>query len=169
MTAKPDEAARWEGYCRETGRECIRFAPGSGYCCDLLGYELSHGEATVESAAQLLDILVEVSGRQSSGRGDEQFWALFAQKIFRKAIGAVWLGTGKCSLSDVYRLITSAPENAAQLADPAWRDRSYCAACMLEGAERIKTMPQIERDFNLCADFWLSEWPNLSDKTRSVG
>lgn len=169
LAVKPDEYARWKGYCQATGRECIRFAPGSGFCCDLLDYELSHGEATVEAAAGLLDILVEVSSRQSAGQGDERFWSLFAQKIFRRAIATIWYASGHCSLTSVYRLITSAPESLDQVQDAGWRQRSYCAESILKAAQRMAANPSITHEVNLCGDFWLTEWPNLSDKTRSVG
>lgn len=169
LTAKPDEPERWQRYCREAGRECILFGPHSGHCCDLLNYELAHGEASVESAAQLLDILVEVSSRSAGGRGDEQFWKLFAQKIFRRAIATIWLATGHCSLSDMYRLIVSAPESPDQVKDDSWRNRSYCAECLTQGGTRMPSHPAMQHDFQLCGDFWLVEWPGLSDKTRSVG
>lgn len=164
LCAKPDEFQRWAGYCEGLDRPVIRFAPGTDAKCDLLSYELAHGEATVEAAAQLLDILVQVSSRNNSGQGDEPFWALFAAKIFRRAISTVWLGKGTCSLSDVYKLICSAPEAPDQLKSDEWRKSSFCAECLIEGSQKHQN-----RDMELCADFWLGEWPHLSDKTRSVG
>lgn len=165
LCAKPDEFQRWAGYCEGLDRPVIRFAPGTEAKCDLLAYELAHGEATVEAAAQLLDMLVEVASRTGSGQGDEPFWALFAQKIFRRAIATVWLAKGTCSLSDVYKLIVSAPESVKQAISDDWQKTSFCAECVNE----LHTRHGDTGDAKLCRDFWAVEWPNLSEKTRSVG
>ena len=57
LCAKPDEFQRWAGYCEGLDRPVIRFAPGTDAKCDLLSYELAHGEATVEAAGIPFHIL----------------------------------------------------------------------------------------------------------------
>jgi hypothetical protein len=169
LCAKPDEYSRWERYCHLTGRsgDLMRFAPGTEAACDLLGCELSHADASVEAAAQLLDIIVQVSSRSNGGRGEEPFWALFSAKIFRRAIAAVWLGKGSCSLRDILRLLVSAPTSIEQMNSKSWQKSSFCWEVLEEG--KLKYPPNINGDFDLCGSFWLNEWPSLSDKTRSVG
>ena len=169
LCAKPDEYSRWERYCQIAGRsgDLVRFAPGTNAACDLLGCELSHADASVEAAAQLLDIIVQVSSRNNAGHGEEPFWALFSAKIFRRAIGAIWLGRGNCSLRDIHRLLVSAP-TSVKVADEfrrEWQKSSFCWEVLEEGKVKCPT----NGDFDLCGSFWLNEWPSLSDKTRSVG
>jgi hypothetical protein len=166
LCAKPDEYARWHRYCELTGRleDLVRFAPGTSAACDLMGCELAHADASVEAAAQLLDIIIQVSSRNSSGKGEEPFWALFAAKMFRRAIGAVWLGKGKCSLRDIHRFVVSAPSSVQQLTSKEWQEKSFCWEVLEAGKVRCPD----DGDFELCGSFWLNEWPSLGDKTRSV-
>lgn len=168
LTAKVDEFARWQRLCRDTGREAdlIRFAPGERWTIDLLDYELGKGDAaSVESAAQLLDTLIKVSNRQSKSQGDDEFWALLTQRIFRRAIMTVWLGTGHCNLSDVYRAILSAAKTPEEAANSLWRTSSFLGRCLSAGELRR----DMSHESDLCNDFWLKEWPSLSEKTRSCG
>ncbi len=167
LTAKADEYERWERLCKETGRECFRMGPGSPLKCDILNYELNRPEATVEDAAQLLDTLLTVANRKSSAQGDEQFWLLFLQKIIRWLITAVWLGKQRCSMTDLYRAITSAPTCPDDVINPDWRGSSFLAGCLMEAASKVDSVPH--PDLGLCIAFWSEEWPRLSEKTRSIG
>ncbi len=45
-----------------------------------------------------------------------------------------------------------------------WR-KSYTAECFLKCPQHVAE----SRDFSLCTDFWLEEWPNLANETRSSG
>jgi hypothetical protein len=167
LCAKPDEYVRWERYCELAGRshDLVRFAPGTDAACDLLGCELAHEGASVEAAAQLLDILIQVSSRTGGGRGEEPFWALFAAKIFRRSIAAIWLGKGKCSLRDIHTFLVSAPTSIKQMSCPDWQKGSFCWEVLEQGKAKCPN----NGDFDLCGSFWLNEWPSLGEKTRSVG
>jgi hypothetical protein len=176
LCAKPDEAGRWLGYCRQTGRaeDYCHVAPGRA-ACDVLSYELSHPYATIESAAELLDRVIEVGTRNGGGQGDESFWLLLGQKIIRRAIGAVWFATGKCSLLALYLFLASAPTSPQQRDSTDWREGagegegrspgSFCWECLRLGREKHPD----DHDRKLGAAFWLEEWPTLAEKTRSIG
>lgn len=170
MVAKNDEYARWERLCRETGRldDLVRVAPGCDIRCDLLNEELNHPAGTVETAAQYLDTLLEVSNRKSEGRGDEKYWELLSQQIFRQSIAAVWYGNGKASLSDLADLINSAPISEAQAADPAFQARSVCVQTLQKARARLDAVPY-RRDVERCIEFWMDIWPGMNPKTRSIG
>lgn len=157
LTAKPDETARWLRYCPDA----VVFGPGRG-CFDFMTYELSQPGGSIESVAQLLDMLVRV-GARNTGKGDEPFWALYASKIFRRALAAVYYGTGKCGVEDLYLFITSAPESPAQIASEEWRARSCCWRVL------NSTRGSGKHDFALARLFWLGEYPTTSEKTRSIG
>ncbi len=165
LVAKVDEGDRWEKYFRKTRRPYIRWRPGSKWKCDLLQYALSHEHGSVESAAQLLDLLIRVSGRESEGGGGEQvFWQRFADTIFRRAISLVYHATGTCSISDIDRVIAEAPCSPEQANDAKWRQESFVFQCLLQADQKPAS-----RDLQLIADFWLKTWPETSEKTRSVG
>jgi hypothetical protein len=166
LCAKPTEFAYWSKICAEEGRsaDLVRFAPGSGVTCDLLHAALAHPEATVADAEALLSQLMEVDARSSEGRGDEAYWRVSSSKCLRYAVQAVHSARGRASLSEVYQFLVSAPTSPAQVADPAWKGGSYAAAVLHEAG----TKNPGDHDTGLMLDYWLSEWPSLSDKTRSI-
>jgi hypothetical protein len=179
LCAKTDEAERWRKYCEETGRlgDLVRVYPGGPYHWDVVKYELGQPGATVESMAQLLDILAETAQNNApSGSQEKPFWRYFNQRIMRRALATIWLSRGNCSLADMYKFIAQAPNDPMLFlkhppADPhsaarweEWR-KSYAAECFLNCPQQIAE----SRDFELCADFWLEEWPNLASETRSSG
>ncbi len=129
LCAKPDEAERWHRYCEETGRlaDLIRVYPGGPYHWDVVKYELGQPGATVESMAQLLDILAETAQNNApSGSQEKPFWRYFNQRIMRRALATVWLSRETCCLTDVYKFLAQAPNDPLLLlpqppADPRRR------------------------------------------------
>lgn len=170
LAAKQDEYARIYQLCKDTNRlkDLIYFAPGQPWCCDVLNCSLQGPGASVEAAAQLIDVLVETEARQRPQAGSDSFWRDFSGLINRNAVTGVWLGQGKASLSDVHRFISSAPQTPQDVSSETWANHSFCAACLAQAKLRVNTPEEVQALCN-CADFWLTEWPNLSDKTRSSG
>jgi hypothetical protein len=107
LCAKTDECERWERLCRDAGRgaDFVRFGPGAPEKLDVLQYALSMPGGTVDSAAQLLDQLADLSSRSSGGGGDEKFWALLAAKVARRCIAIARLGVGVPPLGGVRDVI----------------------------------------------------------------
>jgi len=165
LTAKVDEAERARRIVGDCGRmdDFIRVAPASGFVCDPLQVELASDGGSVQSAAQLLDLIVELTSRESAGRGDEKFWSLSFQTHFYFAISAVWLAKRRATIPEVYRLIVSGPNSSEEVNSPEWRRSSFCAECLLEAADRTSGL-----ELELCLQYWLETWARLSDKTKSV-
>ncbi|WP_020476167.1 type IV secretory system conjugative DNA transfer family protein [Zavarzinella formosa] len=168
MVAKPDEAERIRKICELAGRgkDFRRIGPGEPWKIDLLNYELSQPNASVESVAALLDVLVELASR-SQGKGDEPFWALLSKRLLKMSISAVWLGTGKCSVTDVFSFITTLAQTPEQLHSREWVKGSFAGQCLLTGAMR-EMPPGKRRDFEQAVTF-TEEWSELNSKTRSIG
>jgi hypothetical protein len=165
LTAKVDEAQRARRIVAECGRlgDFIHVCPGSGWVCDPLEVELMSQGGSVQSATQLLELIIELSNRESAGRGDEKFWSLSFQTHFYFAVSAVYLAKGRATIPEVYRLIASGPNSIEEVNSPQWRQSSFCAQCLLEAAESSSSM-----ELELCLNYWLETWARLSDKTKSV-
>ncbi|MBC7819875.1 MAG: TraM recognition domain-containing protein [Planctomycetaceae bacterium] len=76
------------------------------------------------------------------------------------------MARGTLSVSDLYRLVTSAATSKEQWKSDEWRKSSFCFRCLREADAKRKT-PVQEADFELVADYFAIEWVNLSDRTRS--
>ncbi len=174
LCAKPGEADTWRGYARAAGREAylVVFSPTSPWRYDFLDYELQRpgaGAGLTENLLQLFVTVAEVAGRGSGkgGRDDEGYWQRALQQLLRNAIDLLVAATGRVSVPDLYRLVVSAPASFDQVASAAWQARSFCWECLRTGDAAPKTGYR-GHDFSVAADYFLVEYPGLSEKTRSV-
>ena len=175
LCAKPGEAAAWRGYARDTGRsdDLVVFSPAAPWRYNFLDHELRRpgaGAGLTENLVGLFAAVADLAGRGaggSSGRDDEGYWRRSLQQLLRNAVDLLVVATGRVSVPDLYQLVVSAPTALDQPADPSWRGRSFCWDCLAKGEAAAKPGYR-GHDFQVAADYWLLEFPGLSDKTRSV-
>lgn len=175
LTAKPDDVTAWKRYCAEAkrGHDLLIFSPEGDLRFDFLSYELQRpgrGGGLTENVVQLLATVLEVAERGTSGSGgrdDESYWKRALRQLMRNVVDLLALSTGKVTVPDLYRLVISAPTSREQARSEEWRRSSFCMWCLTEADKRERS-PRQQRDFELVADYWLVEYPALSDKTRSV-
>lgn len=175
LCAKPGEADTWRAYCRRAGREkdLIVFAPSAPFRFNFLDYELQRpgaGAGLTENILQLFMTVAEIASRGSGGgegREDEGYWKRSLQQLLRNTIDLLVIATGRVSIPDLYKVVVSAPTSYEQAEAEVWRKKSFCWQCLQSADAKPKTGNQAH-DFQLVADYFLLEFPGLSDKTRSV-
>ncbi len=174
LTAKADERAQWEAYCRATDRlaDLHVFSATGDSRFNVLDYELNRkgaGAGLTENLVNLLGEVLEIAERQSGkgGRDEEAFWRRANRQLTRNAIDLLVMATGSVAIPDLYRLVISAPASLEQVRSDDWRSRSFCFKCLRDADARPKSGLQ-QHDFEIVADFFLVEFAGLSDKTRSV-
>ncbi|WP_171473623.1 type IV secretory system conjugative DNA transfer family protein [Frigoriglobus tundricola] len=175
LCAKPDEAETWRKYCQQTGRadQLVVFSPSSPWRFNFLDYELSRpgaGAGLTENILRLFMTVAEIAGRGTGGgegREDEGYWKRSLQQLLRNTIDLLVIATGRVSVPDLYRLVVSAPTSFDQTGSETWQTRSFCWQCLQHGDTASKRGYQAH-DFQLVADYFLLEYPGLSEKTRSV-
>jgi hypothetical protein len=176
LCAKSDEAAMWQEYCRQTGRleDLVRFRADSGFRFDPLNHELirkGEGAGQTENIVGLLSTLLEIADRNTgqggSGKDDEGYWKRSLRQLLRNVVDLLVLAKGRVNVPDLYRIVVTAPTSMDNVRSAEWRDRSFCFQCMAEADKSPKTQRQ-KHDFEIVADYFMMEFPGLSDKTRSV-
>ncbi|HKQ49860.1 MAG TPA: TraM recognition domain-containing protein [Phycisphaerae bacterium] len=175
LTAKADERALWESYCRETNRsgDLVVVGPDAGKRFNFLDHELNRkgeGAGLTENLCNLFSQVMEIKERSATsggGREDGTFWKQGALKGMRNAVDLVSLATGTISVPDLVNVMLSAPLTRAEIREKDWQEKSYCFRCLVAADKRDKT-PRQEHDFGVVADYYLIEWPNLAERTRSV-
>ena len=174
LTAKPDECSQWVRYCQEAGRlhDLVVFSATGPWRFNFLNYELHRsgpGAGLTENLVNLFSEVLQVAERQtgSGGREDEGYWRRAMRQLVRNCIDLLVTGTGNVSIPDLYRLVVSLPTSPAQVNDSAWQERSFAIQCLKAADAKSKSASRF-RDYELCADYTLLEFPGLSDKTRSI-
>ena len=175
LCAKNSEADTWREYCRRAGREndLIVFSPSAPWRFNFLDAELQRpgaGAGLTENILQLFLTIAEIAGRGSGGgegREEEGYWKRSLQQLLRNAIDLLVIGTGTVSVPDLYKIVVSAPTSYEQAEDAAWRKKSFCWQCLQQADAKPKTGYPVH-DFQLVADYFLLEFPGISDRTRSV-
>lgn len=175
LTAKPDERALWESYCREAGREgdLLVFGPERALRFNFIDHELRRpgvGAGLTENIVNLLSTVLEVAERGAGGQGgreDEGYWRRAMRQLMRNLVDLLVLGKGSLSIPDLYRLVVSAPTSTEEARSPEWKRDSFCYECLKLADERDKS-PRQRKDYEIVADYLMLEFPALSEKTRSV-
>ncbi len=173
LTVKPDERAVWEEYCRAANRldDLVRFGPDAEYRFNFLDDEMTRkgsGAGLTENIVNLLSTVLEVAERNSTGGGgreDEGYWKRANRQLCRNVVDLLALAKGRITIPELYRVVVSAPTSLPISAE--FKERSFCMQCLVEADKRPKTQRQLG-DFEIVADYFMLEFPGLSDKTRSV-
>ncbi|MBL8879957.1 MAG: hypothetical protein JNG88_12625, partial [Phycisphaerales bacterium] len=174
LTAKAEEIPLWQRYCEAAGRldDLVLFGPGQPYRFNFLNHELHRsgpGAGYTENVVNVFTTIMELAQHRPTGGGrdSEAYWLLAMRQLIRNAVDLLILAVGWVSIPDLYRLIVSAPPSLAAVASEDWRRGSFCYRHLMLAEKRDKT-PGQRQDFELAADYFLQEFPALSDKTRSV-
>lgn len=172
LTAKPDERELWEGYARATGREqdLLIFSPTTGTGFNFLKYEMRRpgdGAGDTENIIRLFRYVLDVN-QQGAGHKQEPYWENAVNQLLRNAIDIVKLATGEVNLQDIRDIIKSAPQYPAQLESSQWLENSVCMQMIRNAHQREGLTERETRDRAAACDYWLDEFPNLAEKTRSI-
>lgn len=175
LTAKPGERETWATYCAETNRtdDLVVVGADAKQRFNFLNHELNRrgeGAGLTENIVSLFSNVMEVKERNSTGGGGREegaFWKQGAQKCIRNAVDLASMATGRVSVPDLVNICLSAPTTKAQLKDPAFQGSSMCFRYLKDAHDRAKG-PRQDYDFGVVCDYYMVEWPNLADKTRSV-
>lgn len=172
LTCKADEAETWQRYCKETGRtdSLIMFGPEHGHKFNFLNYELTRpgrGSGQTENIVSLFTDVIETVERRDGGNRSDPYWDRALKQLLRNSVDLLSIARGQLRMVELYELIVSAPQNPEQLRSESWQKGSFCMKCVRDAETREKSEQQ-RHDFAVCARFWMSEFPALSDRTRSI-
>jgi hypothetical protein len=166
LTAKPDERALWERYCKMTGRELTVFGPDSSYYFNFLDYEFSRGGLGAGLTSNVTELFVAIAEtNQSKAGANEAYFQNAMKQLLRRTIDLLTMAKGTLSLPLLLDVIMSAPQSLDEANSEEWKKNSFCAKC-LNAADAIK-IPENEADLEHTRRYWLREFPALGDRTRS--
>jgi hypothetical protein len=102
-----------------------------------------------------------------SGQDENKYFRLEAQRLCRNGLLVLVLSDRPVTIPDLHGFIVSAPQSPEQVKSEAWQQASFCFR-MLQQADAAAKSDSQRADFDLALTYFLSEWPALSSRTRSV-
>ena len=167
LAAKPEDLAMWQRMFAKAGRknDLLVFGPDEALRFNFIEYVLKMGGNTRDVVSCITTIGETLGGSERKGGDDGDFWQKERERMIYNAVEVVRLATGSISAPSIQRFITTAALNPAQLATPEWR-KSFCNQCLAAADAKQKSAIE-SHDFDLAMDYWLGEYPNMADRTRS--
>lgn len=168
------DRAFFEDICRRAGRarDVIVFSPSEPWRWNFLDHELSRkgrGAGLTENIVNLFMTTMEVvdrNSKQGGGRESDQYWQLACRQLLRNLTDLAVLSLGTINIRDFYRIVISAPESVKEAHSEHWRTQSFCAWCLKQAFEKCPESRR--RDLAIVGDYFLSEYPKISPKTRGT-
>src|SRR5208282_5697928 len=164
--AKADEADRWRGYLKETGRE----KDGRFFGVDSdFRFNFIDEESKVSSLAfveNLVSLLCDVASikRSTDGGSNQAFWAQEKAKLIRNAITLLLLAGRPIEIKSLYYVIGTSPRTADQLNSTEWCKSSFLYQMFEEAHKRNGD----HEEFALVQTYFLVERLEIHGGTRGT-
>jgi type IV secretory system conjugative DNA transfer VirD4/TraG family protein len=178
LCAKKDERRQWQQWAADCGRsDDLIIIDGSGkWRFNFLEWEASRpeegGGLTINIVALLDEIagaIARSGGKSQGGSAENKFWEDALHHMNSNLVDLPVFAGLRLSLTLLRSIVSSAPLSLAQTNDPKWQESSTCAAILGEADKATaKAGDEIRVDFEQCRNYWLHEYPTLSEKTRSI-
>lgn len=167
LAAKSEDSAMWRGIFAAAGRadDLLIFSPNNPLRFNFLDYEMRCGGHTRNLVKVLMTIGETLRSSDTAGGEDADFWQREQERMLFNAVEVVKQATGKVSAPDLHRFISTAAMSPGQIASPQWQSQFH-NQCLKAAWEKEKS-PIEAHDFDLAKEFWLGEFPNMAEKTRS--
>jgi hypothetical protein len=169
---KSDERAVLEARALRHGRPVRVMEPGGRWTLNILdSIARSAGKAGVAAdiVAALTDIYSGVGGGSgmASDDGENAFFAKTLKLLLVNTVELILLAELVVSVPLMRVVVSSAAVTPGQVEEAEWRAKSECWQLLQEADAHI-TDAELRHDYDEVSRFWLSDWPNLSDRTKSV-
>ncbi len=174
LCAKKDECRQWQEWAAETGREddLVIINASGDWKFNFMTWEASRPEAGGGLGINIVNLLDEIAtaiSGNTEGGGNSKFWEDALHHLNTNLVDLALLAKRKVTLPELRSILTTAAIQPEQVLDPGWQEKSECAKAIDE-ADRNTTNadPNARANFEQCRDYWLLEYPNLNEKTRSI-
>lgn len=194
LTVKPDEKDTWIKYCEQTNRldDLIILEKGGDYHFDFLDYEYNRsgdGSGITDNIVSVLKTVIHAGTSDQGQRTNEGFWEDALDMLLFNVVDLCVLAYGKLKIDDLYHVVQNLPKSISDVVQPSANSDDPFAQILFKaklnvakGAENRKReflKNSLEQDYDVKADkelaafkkvmhYFMSDFPSLSDKTRSV-
>jgi hypothetical protein len=173
LCAKAEEPELIQAYARKAGREqdLIMFGLDDRWRFNFLNFEAERDPKSGGGmTTNISDLLIQVAraAKEEGGKGsNDEFWTDTLKQLLNHAIEVLINADRAVTLTELEIVLGSAANNLATANSEAWKNSSALYQYLKVGAIRSVELGR-KRDYQRAAAYWLAEYPNLSDRTRSI-
>lgn len=171
LCAKADEADAWRNLLQRAGRlkSALFFGTDPRWKINFLDYEASRagGGGITENVVNLFVRVAEIIEQKSENTANQEYWRRAMKQLVRNATDLLLTAGRRVSLSEIVAVINSAPQSEVQTTERHWQQQSKCYSYLLEAEQAALADSEKRNAFQLCAHFWVNEFPQLAAQTRS--
>lgn len=176
LCAKKEEREQWLEWAKIAQREddLVIISADGNNCFNFMNWEASRagegGGLTINIVALLDEVAGAIAGGAGGADGGNQN-KFFDDALHHMNINLVDLclfAGVDVALSAMRDILNSAPKTLEEAKSNEWLNGGGYCALSLEAAEHNVKNSGERADFEECKKYWLQEYPNLSDKTRSI-
>ncbi|MBS1724654.1 MAG: TraM recognition domain-containing protein [Armatimonadetes bacterium] len=176
LCAKKEERRQWEEWARETGRtpDLIVVDETANWRFNFLDWEAARpgegGGLTINIVALLDEVAGAIAGTTARHEtGSTKFFQDALHHMNTNLVDLPIFAGLPVSLPLMRSIVSSAPLSFAEIESEEWQARSACHAILREADHAtLLADPDTRSDFEECRNYWLVEYPALSEKTRSI-
>lgn len=177
LCAKKEERGQWEQWAKMAGKEAdlIIIDAGGKHRFNFLDWEASRagegGGLTINIVALLDEIAGAIAGGagKAEGGGDNKFFEDALHHMLTNLVDLPLFAGLPVTLPLLRSIVNTAPTSSKEVIDEQWQKSSTCAAIIAEAEQKLRSAdPETREDYEECKNYWLREFPVLSDKTRSI-
>jgi hypothetical protein len=174
LTAKKDEVTMWKAWAAETGREddLVIINASGDWRFNFMEWEASRPEEGGGLGINIVNLLDEIAtaiSGNTEGGGNSKFWEDALHHLNTNLVDLALLAGRKVTLPVLRSILTTAAIQPEQVLDEVWQNKSECAKAIDEADRKTTNAdPNARANFEQCRDYWLLEYPNLNEKTRSI-
>ena len=178
LCAKKEERLQWQKWAADCGRsdDLVIVDSAGKFRYNFLEAEASRPEASGGLTINIVAILDEIAGaiaksagKDETGGGSNKFWEDALHHMNTNLVDLPIFAGLQLSLPLMRSIVNSAPQNLAQTEDEKWRKGSTCFKVLDEADKATAKGPEeVRADFEECKNYWMQEYPVLSEKTRSI-
>ena len=177
LCAKKEERRQWEAWAKATRREAdlVIIDAAGKWRFNFLDWEASRagegGGFTINIVALLDEMarnIAGTAGKEEVG-GDNKFFEDALHHMLTNLVDLPIFADLQVSLPLLRSIVVTAPTSLKELEDQQWKDSSVCWAIIQEAQDKLKGADEdLLEDLQECVNYWLREFPVLSEKTRSI-
>ncbi len=180
LCAKPEERRQWQQWAAENGRLAdVRVVDASGgERFNFLDWEANQPSAAGGMTINIVALLDEIAGAiagnagaATDSGGDNKFFDDALHHMNTNLVDLQLFAGLPVSLPLMRAIVNTAPQSLREAQSDEWKHGGgECAAMLARADQRTGDAKDADQraDFEECRAYWTQEFPNLSEKTRSI-